>query len=267
MFEKFLASGVFWLLLVIIGIAIILIAVYIYKYFYNKRINRVLNEFINKDDIEDESKDEYNTKYKANSNEEYKSRKSMPSPGSIAKVGIIFVLSILFILFILNVYGMNNATTSDYQDNTIIEYKTYTSEQIKNTAYEQYVSAYYNKKLTGYSVIEKEEDDIKYMLFISEGEYTSLHPAFIMFVSYAGEDEIKYYMDENKICFNEERNVTTGGMGMASEYYCIIGNMNFDNISHFIYKISLYSDGNIENIKEMDGQVAPVSEIEILVRK
>ena len=80
------------------------------------------------------------------------------------------------------------------------------------------------------------------MYFISESEYDILHPSFILFVEYVGEEKYECYMDTGKAYLDEGNAFISAGGGEISDYYVVVGNIDLDSGCGFKYEIGLYED-------------------------
>lgn len=172
--------------------------------------------------------------------------KQWPAPKNI-------VLGAVIICLIINFLASNNNGNYNeqvYSVNQFTDYVEYTSEEIKGTVYEQYTVAYETGELAGYEKVEKTENNFHYVYFISE-EYDILHPTFILFVEYVGENNNLRYTSESKIQESEGNSWGSGSGGNTSEYYCVIGNMDLGKIDGFNYTLALYDDSvEVEDIKK-----------------
>lgn len=203
---------VFWILGIII---LVFISILVYTAIYNAKISRQLQQ---KNMV----------------------GKQWPSPRNVVLTVVIIILAICFIGSILNNKG--DSQTVVYSANQYADYVSYTSDEIKNTAYKHYTEAFETGELAGYDKIEKTEGDFHYMYFISSEKYNILHPSFILFVEYTGDKKISGYLDESRIYHDEGNSWGGCGGGNAADYYCVIGNINFETYMGFSYRLSVYDD-------------------------
>lgn len=213
--------GVFGLL--VIGVvAAIIISLIVYTKLYNAKINRQLQQGIT-------------------------TGRQWPKPETV----VLIVFGVCF----LAAFVVDNACSGQSQStgvsvNDYMDYVSYTSTDIKGTVYEQYTKAFETGELAGYEKIEKTEDNFHYIYFLSEKDYNILHPKFIMFVEYVGEENAVCYMDASRVYRTEDTSFGSAGGGDVADYYCVIGNMNLDEIVGFKYTLAVYD--SVEKMSKSD---------------
>lgn len=183
----------------------------------------------------------YNRRIARNFNMGKVSGKQWPAPKNIVLIVLVVFLTIFCLL---NIISKNENNQTDTLVNQNMSYISYTSDEIEGTYAENYVEAFLEGELSGYRKVEKTEDDFHYMYFISEQGYDILHPSFILFVEYIGENEYKGYMDKSTIYINEDNNYGSSSGNEVAEFYCVIGNINFEENAGFSYELALYEDTN-----------------------
>ena len=88
------------------------------------------------------------------------------------------------------------------------------------------------------------------MYFKSKKSYDILHPSFIIFVEYVGDQNIVSYSDESRVHYNTDNSFGSAGGGNATNFYCVVGNMDLDKYMGFNYKIAFYcSTEDLFNLK------------------
>lgn len=225
--------SIFFLVIIVIVIAIIIAAsITIYKLIYNIKINRQLQSDDN-------------------------TGKQWPTPGKIV-FSLIIVSLVLFCISLI-IYNYNNHDqTGTYSVNQYTDYVSLTSEEIKESAYAHYVNAFESGELKGYDKVEKTENNFHYFYFISRDDYDILHPSFVLFVEYIGNSEYVGYNEDMKIYASDDNSWGSSSGGNISEYYCVIGNMDFSRMCGFNYKLSLFNDyEKMQEYKNSENDTTP----------
>lgn len=206
--------GISIFLLLVIVLFIGLISLAIYTFMYNKSIEAKLK----KGD---------------------KSGIQWPEPKNI----VLVIMTVLVVVSgIMNLLSDDGGSVQKINVNQYVDYATYKSKDIIGTSAENYIEAFEKGELKGYKKEEKTENNFHYMYFVSEEEYDIIHPSFVLFVEYVGENEYKCYMDEAKVYLDEGNNFSSAGGGTSEKYYVVVGNINLDNGYGFEYEIGLYED-------------------------
>lgn len=181
-----------------------------------------------------------------------------PSPKNVLLVVLSIAVVIALTITVINVVSAwlytNNTDSGVSEANTqSLDVVSYTSEELKDSNMAVYASAFETGELKGYTKEESTEGDFHYVLFKSEDTYDVLHPAFVMFVEYTGDEEYGYFADEIGLYGYEVAgtSVATSTCGDASEYYFVAGNYDwydvFCNYSLGLYKSDKNMKFDIEN--------------------
>lgn len=191
-------------------IVLIIISLLIYKFLYDRKIRRALETG--------------NT-----------SGRHWPAPGKI--VGAILITGlILYIVSSLRTPVQTADTAKTYEADTIF----YSSAELKGTYAENYITAFETGTLAGYRLTEKTEGNFHFMLFSSETEYDRLHPGFILFIEYIGNEEYETYFWSDSTYIDVYNSFGSGTYGEINEYYCIIGNIDFEQYMRYRCTFALY---------------------------
>lgn len=195
-------------------IALIIFSLVVYTYLYNRKIKQVF-----------EAGDT--------------SGRQWPAPKNV--IGMILII-ILILYGIISI--VHNSEKQGQTGNVSINYEAgnafYTADTLKGTYAENYVQAFETGMLTGYEMTEKTEGNFHYMCFLSSDDYDSLHPGFILFIEYIGNEEYEAYRADNTEYINDNNNFSYSDWGEASEYYCVIGNIDFDKYEKYSCTLALY---------------------------
>ncbi len=205
-------SVAFFDLAILAVIIIIIVGSIVYTKLYNAKINRQLQQGIT-------------------------TGRQWPKPETV--VLLIFAFCLLSVIVIDNACNRPVQSTG-VRVNDLMDYVSYSSNDIKGTVYEQYVKAFETGELAGYEKVEKTENNFNYIYFISEKDYSILYPKFIIRVEYVGDEEVVCYMDSSRIHRTEDTSYGSAGGGDAADYYYVIGNMKLDEIVGFNYKLGVY---------------------------
>lgn len=166
--------------------------------------------------------------------------RQLPSPKSVLLSVFVVILLIVVVIFSIAVLNQDTSSTR-INYNQACNVVTHTSDELDGTAMGIYKNAYNTGKLSGYTKEEQTKGNFHYMCFKSDGGYDALHPAFVMFVEYIGNDDFKGYRDITSINSDEESCVYGSNCGETSSYYFVAGNFDYDTIS-CTYTLGLYSD-------------------------
>lgn len=202
----------FFDLAIIAVIVIIIVGSIVYTKLYNAKINRQLKQGIT-------------------------TGRQWPKPETV--VLLIFAFCLLAVIVVDNACN-GQVQSTGVRVNDLMDYVSYSSNEIDGTVYEQYTKAFETGELAGYEKVEKTENNFHYIYFISEKEYSILYPKFIIRVEYIGDEKAVGYMDSCRIHRTEDTSYGSAGGGDVADYYYVIGNMKLDEIVGFNYKLGVY---------------------------
>lgn len=181
----------------------------------------------------------YNAKIKRRLEQGITTGKQWPQPKNIVLIILIAALTIVCVVTILTSFP--RAKYSHINVNNIGTVESYLSSELEGTPYEHYIEAYETGKLTGYTLTEATEDEFSYKYFRSENYFNLIHPSFVLFVDYTGEENYNGYIDSSAISFGGAVGVSGSNCGETSDYFCIIGNVNHLEGHSTTYNLNLYS--------------------------
>lgn len=174
-----------------------------------------------------------------------------PSPKNVLLVVLSITVVIALIITIINVISahtyINNTSACMNERSQDWDSVSYTAEELMDSNMAVYASAFETGELTGYTKEEKTEADFRYLLFVSKEDYNILHPTFVLFVEYTGDEDYGYFADETGF-FNlyDGMGISSGSCGESSEYYFVAGNYD-RHVKSCTYTLGLYK--NEESIK------------------
>lgn len=160
-----------------------------------------------------------------------KEMKKMPSPFAllIAVVMIIGILTLVSIIFMVVFYAPKQSTFDEgvvsLNNLSVADYRYYTPEDISGTYAEAYERG---RELPGYNRYEKEDGNFLYTYYLSKQDYDILHPKFVLFLEYTGEEDYDIY--ECEMGFAQDGLADYGGFcdEKIPEYLCFVGNADGD---------------------------------------
>lgn len=149
------------------------------------------------------------------------------------KVVLCLVIAVLVILCIV---PLSRLITGD-KDTPVIDdayyqaeymHEVYTPEEMQ----EGYLQQYSIDENPGYEKTIEQVGDVKFTYFISEQSYDRMHPAFIVYVQYTGNEPVEVYDYMVQFLTTEYQNLWGNGSGGAdtSDYICIMGNASINCI-------------------------------------
>lgn len=145
-----------------------------------------------------------------------KKGKSIPTP----RVGI--VISVILIMILVPILLSGNKTYPNAA--TIADCDVFRSDTIPET----YATVYKKgEDISGYNRYELVDGNFLYTYYMSITEFDVLHPKFIIFVEYIGENENDIYKISSGFSYVDGGCAyTSSGEAKANDYYCIVGNAN-----------------------------------------
>lgn len=180
--------------------------------------------------------------------------RQLPSPKNILLVVLSIAVVVAITITVINVLSasvyvdtgkLNTATDVSSRDWDVV---SYTSEELADSNMAVYAQAFETGKLQGYTKEESAEGDFRYVLFKSEDSFDILHPAFVLFVEYTGDEDYGYFTDETGVFSLQAKGtgVSSSTCGEASDYYFAAG--NYEHSTAFCtYSLGLYkSDENMK---------------------
>lgn len=168
-----------------------------------------------------------------------------PQPKSIVMIILIVTLSIVCVVAVTN--GFKRTNNPPVNTNHIGDAESFLSYELQNSPYEHYIDAYEKGELPGYTLTEATEDEFHYMYFRNEDSFNLLHPSFVLFVEYTGNEEYKGYSDSVAISYDSEIGVSNFKYGETSEYFCVIGNVNHYENHEVTYQLNLHKTEDCAN--------------------
>lgn len=211
---------------IIIGILLIAAPTFIYVKIYQGRINKRI------------------------SNINDKSSKQMLEPFRFCIIwsASVVILSILFIVII------NNAVNSDISDSLGSYYfEIYEGDEIP----ESYIANFSMEENAGYVKAEKEEKDFRVTAFYSKEDYDGLHPSFIVYVQYTGNEE--YVAQDVYGSFGDNNGLSSGQGytgGDGERIICFAGYINEEAefITSFKGRVYYMDEDNMKLSKENENE-------------
>lgn len=180
----------------------------------------------------------YNAKIKRSLEQGITTGKQWPQPKTIMLIILIVTLSITCVTTIISSFPRTKYPAVNL--NNIGTVESYLSYELQGTPYEHYIKAYETGKLSGYTLTEATEDEFSYKYFKSESYFNLIHPSFVLFVEYTGDEELKGYIDSSSISYGTELGASGMICGETSDFFCIIGNVNHDMGHNVTYNLNLY---------------------------
>lgn len=181
----------------------------------------------------------YNAKIKRRLAQGITTGKQWPQPKNIVLIILIVALSIVCVVSVIN--GFGNSNYPPVNMNTIGYAESFLSYELQSSPYEYYIEAFETGKLSGYTLTEATEDEFHYMYFRSESYFDLLHPSFVLFVEYTGDEDYKGYIDSSVISFGTAFGVSGMDCGETSEYFCVVGNVDHMQGHDVTYQLYLYN--------------------------
>lgn len=170
-------------------------------------------------------------------NDPNNTKKNIPSLPSFILAAILTVIIIYGI--IISVSAIISRNEENRVEPPICSYTEIDLDKEDNE--KKYSEIYSISENTGYDKYEEKINDIRFTYFISESEYDTYHPSFIVFAEYTGNEEILhrgvngtfYYIDNSLI----------GGYGYAggdgTNILCFIGDASYECI--FELEVAFYN--------------------------
>ena len=164
--------------------------------------------------------------------------KQWPQPKNILVIILIITLSIACVVTVLSSFPRTRY--SNLNVNNIGTVETYLSYELKDSPYEHYINAYETGKLGGYTLTEATKDEFSYKYFRSETYFDLLHPSFVLFVEYTGNENHTGYIESTSISYGKELGASSMECSETSDYICVIGNVNHAEGHNATYQLNLY---------------------------
>lgn len=180
----------------------------------------------------------YNAKIKRRLEQGITTGRQWPQPKNIVLIILIVALSIICVISVIK--GFKRTNTPPVNINNIGYAESYLSYELKDSQFEHYMEAYETGKLSGYTLTEATEDEFTYKYFRSESYFDLIHPSFVLFIEYTGNDDFKGYSDSIAISYGSEAGVSGFECGEASDYFCVIGNVNHLEGHAVTYQLNLH---------------------------
>ena len=191
----------------------------------------------------------YNARIKKRLSQGITTGRQWPQPKNIAMIILIVALSIVCIVTVLTSFPRTRY--SDVNVNNIGTIESYLSSELDGTLYEHYIEAYETGKLTGYTLTEASDDEFSYKYFRSEDYFNLLHPSFVLFVEYTGNENHTGYIESTSISYGRELGASSMECSETSDYICVIGNVNHSEGHNATYQLNLYKT-EADAYKEFD---------------
>lgn len=180
----------------------------------------------------------YNARIKKRLSQGITTGRQWPQPKNIAMIILIVTLSIVCVVTVLTSFPRTRY--SDVNVNNIGTIESYLSSELDGTPYEHYIDAYETGKLTGYTLTEASDDEFSYKYFRSETYFDLLHPSFVLFVEYTGNENHTGYIESTSISYSKELGASSMECSETSDYICVIGNVNHTEGHNATYQLNLY---------------------------
>lgn len=142
-------------------------------------------------------------------------------------IGALLVFAIICIILLIGISAKPSASEaeSDYHAEILLTEKMH----------EGYLSTYSINENAGYEKKEQIIDNVKYTYFISTEKADTLHPYFLIYAEYLGDNAVKYYNAEISFQTYDGNEITSrlvGGCEINDTVVCIVGNAFADcNVS------------------------------------
>lgn len=180
----------------------------------------------------------YNARIRKRLSQGVTTGRQWPQPKSIVMIILIVALSIICVISVIR--GFKRTITPPVNINNIGYAESFLSYELKDSQFEHYIEAYETGKLSGYTLTEATEDEFSYKYFRSESYFDLIHPSFVLFVEYTGNDDFKGYSDSIAISYGSEGGVSGFECGETSDYFCVIGNVNHLEGHDVTYTLNLF---------------------------
>ena len=180
----------------------------------------------------------YNAKIKKRLAQGITTGRQWPQPKSIVMIILIVALGIICVISIIK--GFKRTNTLHVNMNNIGYAESFLSYELKDSQFEHYIEAYETGKLNGYTLTEATEDEFSYKYFRSESYFDLIHPSFVLFVEYTGNDDFKGYSDSVAISYGSGAGASGFECGETSDYFCVIGNVNHLEGHDVTYQLNLH---------------------------
>lgn len=179
-----------------------------------------------------------------------KVHRKMPAPYKVA-LGVIAVVLVTYIviLAVLRAGGAGNDIPESYYDGKYT-FKEYSSEGMTGG-----LSVYSIKENPGYEKFVEEKNNLRITYFLSETPYDTLHPTFLVYVEYTGEEEAEYYGYYGEFQTDSGAGLMgAGGAGAEyNDYVVFVGNHNMPcqfALNMYYYGSDYYEQADTTDIKE-----------------
>lgn len=180
----------------------------------------------------------YNARIRRRLSQGITTGKQWPQPKNILMIILITSLSIVCIVSVISAFPrVRNANLNVNNIGTVESYQSY---ELKGSPYEHYIEAYETGKLTGYTLTEASDDEFSYKYFRSDSYFNLLHPSFVLFVEYTGDENLTGYIDSASISYGKELGTSSMECSEVSDYFCVIGNVNHNEGHSATYQLNLY---------------------------
>lgn len=180
----------------------------------------------------------YNARIKKRLSQGVTTGRQWPQPKSIVMIILIVALGIICVVSVIN--GFSRTRNNPVNINNIGYAESFLSYELKDSQFEHYIDAYETGKLSGYTLTEATEDEFSYKYFRSENYFDLIHPSFVLFVEYTGNDDFKGYSDSIAISYGSEGGASGFECGETSDYFCVIGNVNHLEGHAVTYQLNLH---------------------------
>lgn len=176
--------------------------------------------------------------------------KQWPQPRNVVLTVLIVALSIVCVASVLSGFAERRQTYVNI--NHIGDVQSYRPHELPDSQYDHLLEAYETGSLSGYTLTEGTEGDFHYLYFRSEHYFDLLHPSFVLFVEYVGEQDYGWVNETTGISFGTESGFSGSSCCETAPYFCVVGNVNHAEGHSATYQLSLYA-AQADVKKDFDG--------------